>query len=196
MTWKSLALGEHSYIQPAVHFLHLICPSLELLGMCRTWGIWQTDTLPHGVSNSACQIHGVWYCKTSGQGLLWDGEIVLEDILEGKRKGSIDEIVLWASGNFQWLKRSPKAQGIKQNRHNWKRDPKCSSEAYYGLSSSNISRDCKDQWVPLCNTEEIILRSFILHDLEKGSDSRVSVPACPSSQFSQAVFSQCCDYVS
>lgn len=57
------------FIPLVIYLLYSNSPGLELLGTCRTWGIWQTDTLPHGVSNSACQIHGVWHCKKPGQGL-------------------------------------------------------------------------------------------------------------------------------
>ena len=32
--------------------LYLKCPSLELLGICRTWGIWQTDTTTWSVQLS------------------------------------------------------------------------------------------------------------------------------------------------
>lgn len=35
-----------------------------LLSKCLTWGIWQTDTLPNWVSNSACQIHAVLHCSS------------------------------------------------------------------------------------------------------------------------------------
>lgn len=80
ITCENLVLGEHPCIQLAVHSSYAICPGLELVSICRTWGIWQTDTLPHGVSNSACQIHGAWHCRRPGQEILWGSEIFLGDM--------------------------------------------------------------------------------------------------------------------
>lgn len=96
--------GEWSCIQLAICLLYPNCPGLELLGICRTWGIWQTDTLPHGVSNSACQIHGVWHCRRPDQELQWGGKIFLGDMaLEGmKEKG----VTPWAPEKLQRLRTS------------------------------------------------------------------------------------------